>query len=342
MARSARRWPRYAAAGAVVALLGCIIATIVLPLIWPVAPLESTVSPLALKERDSRFTVIDGALVHFKLYGSEDAAQTITLLHGFGASTFSWRYVAPLLAEEYQVVVIDRPGFGLTERVLPPNGFAWRDDSPYSVRSQSALVFTVLDRLGVERTAVVGHSQGAAVAAAMAIEAPQRVSALVLTAPALNGGGPVPSWLAPVLRTPGGRRLGPLAMRSIGDSGTDQILRRAYADPASLTDEVRAGYRKPLQVEQWDQGLWELSISPQPLVPSARLGELAGVPTLVIIPGSDRIVPPDRQRAWAAEIPGARVVEAAEQAHLYHEERAAQFVGSVEEFLAEPDPAPAP
>jgi len=278
--------------------------------------------------------VIDGALVHFKLYGSEDASRTVTLLHGFGASAFSWRDVAPLLAEDgFRVVVIDRPGFGLTERQLPPNGFAWRDDSPYSVRSQADLVFTVLDRLGVERTAVVGHSQGAAVAAAMAIESPQRVSALVLTAPAFSGGGPIPSWLAPVLRTPGGRRVGPLLARSIAGAGTDEILRRSFADPESLTDEVRAGYRKPLGVDDWDRGLWEFTIAPQPLVPADELASLAGVRTLVIIPDADRIVPPATQGESASEIPEAQIIHVEDGAHLLHEEAPDEFATTVADFV---------
>ena len=57
---------------------------------------------------------------------------TFILLHGFGASTFSWREVMAPLAEAGQVIAYDRPGFGLTERPL-----TWEGVNPRKVTSIS-------------------------------------------------------------------------------------------------------------------------------------------------------------------------------------------------------------
>jgi pimeloyl-ACP methyl ester carboxylesterase len=318
---------------AAVAIAAVLVAVIVIvPLVVPVPPLRSTVPPSQLADHDSHFASIDGITVHYKVYGAETESRAILLLHGFGASTFSWRDVGPLLGREYRVVAIDRTGYGLTRRPLPPNRSAWRSASPYSYEAQAEAAFGLLDELGVREAAVVGHSQGAAVAVAMAVISPERVSALVLTAPGVNN-GVIPSWILPALRTRQGRALGRLIARSLAQRGTASILRRAFADPATATPEVVEGYRKPLRADDWDVGLWEMTIAPQPIRPKDDLDKLEGIPTLVITPTADRIVSPKAERETQAAIPGAKLTEASGQNHLFHEDHPAEFVKLAEGFL---------
>lgn len=328
-----RGWVKAAAVAVLVTLLLCAVAAFFLPLVWPVAPLEGAKQPMALRDKDSRFGMVDGTMVHFKLYGSKNASETILLLHGYGASTFTWREVAPVLGGQYKVVVMDRPGFGLTERKLPPSATAWQTDGPYSIRSQAELAYALLDQLGVSRATIVGHSQGAQVAVAMAAMSPQRVRALVLDAPDMSGSGTVPQWIAPVFRTAQGRTVGPLLVRRMAGTGIDALLNRAFTDPSKVTPAVVAGYKKPFRAIDWDKALWETAISPQPLRPQAALGQLGGIPTLVIVPMADRLVAPSAQLATAKAIPQARVRQIQGEAHLYHEEQPSQWVSVVVGFL---------
>ena len=69
-----------------------------------------------MADPDSRFIELNGLNVHYKQAGSGE--PLIVLLHGFSASTFSWREVMQPLAAFGTVVAYDRPGFGLTERPL--------------------------------------------------------------------------------------------------------------------------------------------------------------------------------------------------------------------------------
>mgnify|MGYP002389493430 CR=1 FL=1 len=86
-----------------------------MPLVWPVPPLEDTLPPVSLAGPDSRFIEIDGVSVHYEAWGIPPTPGTIdtafVLLHGFGASTFSWREVAGPLSERMPVVAFDRPAF---------------------------------------------------------------------------------------------------------------------------------------------------------------------------------------------------------------------------------------
>ncbi len=54
--------------------------------------------------------------MHYKKYG--DGEKVFILLHGFGASLFSWREIVEPLSQYGTVIAYDRPAFGLTERPM--------------------------------------------------------------------------------------------------------------------------------------------------------------------------------------------------------------------------------
>ena len=96
------------------------------------------------------------------------------LVHGTGASTHSWRGLAPLLARRYRVVAMDLPGHGFTPAL--PAGAA-------SLPGVAAELAALLRALGVQPTLAIGHSAGAAILARMAIDETLQPRALV----SLNG-----------------------------------------------------------------------------------------------------------------------------------------------------------
>ncbi len=125
----------------------------VLPLVIPVPPLRDTVPPEDLADPDSQFTTLSSVRVHHKHLGSGEPG--FVLLHGFGAGTFSWREVLPTFATWGRTVAFDRPGFGLTERRL-----AWDGPNPYAPEAQVAFTVGLMDRLGIDKAVLVGHSAG--------------------------------------------------------------------------------------------------------------------------------------------------------------------------------------
>ncbi|CAM9906534.1 unnamed protein product, partial [Ectocarpus fasciculatus] len=117
---------------------------------------------------------------------------TFVLLHGLAGSTASWDEVVGDLSEYGRVISFDRPGFGRTERVMPPaGGLPWRlcsktmGENPYSADFAAKVLFGVLDRLGVDKVIVIAHSLGAQVALRAARSRPGMVRAMVLVAPAV-------------------------------------------------------------------------------------------------------------------------------------------------------------
>ncbi len=117
--------------------------------------------------KDAHFMTLEGARVRYQVEGKGPA---VVLLHGFAASLKTWKDIVPRLAKTHRVVTLDLKGFGWTDR---PKG-------DYSPQAQAKLVFALLDKLGIDRAAVVGHSWGASVALAMALKSPDRIDRLVL------------------------------------------------------------------------------------------------------------------------------------------------------------------
>jgi pimeloyl-ACP methyl ester carboxylesterase len=306
------------------------------PFLIPVPPLEDTVPPEQLADPDSRFVDVNGLQVHYKIAGQgEPTAENLTLvlLHGFGASVFSWREVMEPLAESLAseagtVIAFDRPAFGLTERPLPGQ---WVGESPYNTEYQVELTVGLLDALGVERAILVGNSAGGAISMLTALTYPERVQALVLVDPAIYDHGGWMDLLRLFANTPQMQRIGPLVARSIRSWGMD-FGRSAWHDPSRITPEIWEGYLKPLQVENWDRALWEMIRASRSQNLAERLAEIQ-MPCLVITGDDDRIVPTDQSIRLADELPDAELVIIPDCGHIPHEECPELFLQAVTDFL---------
>jgi len=97
----------------------------------------------------------------------------LLLLHGYPQTHLMWRAAAPLLAERFTVVAADMPGYGASFRPVPAP-----DHVPHAKRSVARDLVEAMASLGHERFAVAGHDRGGRVAYRMALDHPDRVTAL--------------------------------------------------------------------------------------------------------------------------------------------------------------------
>ena len=307
------------------AFLGVLLIIVMVgPFLIPVPPLENTVPAETLADEDSLFIEVNGVKVHYKTYGQGE--PVFLLLHGFGASLFSWHEVTAPLAEMGTVIAYDRPAFGLTERPLE-----WEGESPYSQDSQVELVIGLMDALGVEQAILVGNSAGGTISMLTALKYPQRVQSLILVDPAVYAGGGAPAWIRPLLGTPQMRHLGPLVARQIQTRGPE-LVELAWHDPTRITPEIMEGYQKPLRIDNWDKALWELTASSRESGLAERLSEF-DLPVLVITGDDDRIVPTEQSLQLAKEIPNAQLAVIPQCGHVPHEECPDVFMQAVTDFL---------
>ena len=316
-----KRWQK----NLLIVLAVILVIVLIGPFLIPVPELQGLSAEQALADPDSQFMDINDVTVHYKEMGQGDT--TFILLHGFGASLFSWHAVMQPLAEQGRVIAYDRPAFGLTERPMPGE---WTGESPYSMDANVELLLGLMDSLNVEQAILVGNSAGGSVSVAFALKYPERVQALILVDPALGDyGGRLPAWIMPLMASPQLRRVGPLLVRSIADSGNDTI-RLAWHNPSLITPETFEGYRKPLQTYNWDRALYEFTIAARTL--DLKLAELK-MPVIVIAGDDDRIIPTENSVQASKDIPGSQLVLVPACGHVPHEECPAVFMEAVTGFL---------
>ncbi|WP_320066261.1 alpha/beta hydrolase [Micromonospora sp. RTGN7] len=97
----------------------------------------------------------------------------VVLLHGHPRTHATWHRVAPLLAREHTVICPDLRGYGGSSK--PPSD---PDHTTYAKRAMARDVVGLLDALGHDRAAVIGHDRGCYVAMRTALDHPSRVSRL--------------------------------------------------------------------------------------------------------------------------------------------------------------------
>jgi pimeloyl-ACP methyl ester carboxylesterase len=153
------------------------------------AQAEAAVPPLG------RFLDITTGRLH---YIDKGEGQPIVMVHGLGAQmrSLTMALLEPL-SKDFRVIAIDRPGMGYSDR--PESASARIDD-------QAGYVEEVIDALGLERPIVLGHSLGGAIAAALALRAPDKVAGLALVAPLLQRSTRSVDSFAPLGVTDPGRR----------------------------------------------------------------------------------------------------------------------------------------
>ncbi|MBE7246165.1 MAG: alpha/beta hydrolase [Actinomycetospora chiangmaiensis] len=108
-------------------------------------------------------------------YVEAGAGPPVVLIHGsLMALEDLWLPLAPCLAGRHRVIAVDRPGHGLSVRHRLVDASPWR---------QARLIRDALDRLGVERPVIVGHSFGGTIALCLALAHPESVAGVVAAAP---------------------------------------------------------------------------------------------------------------------------------------------------------------
>lgn len=235
------------------------------------------------------------------------AGSPVLLLHGWGATKELMAPVAQRLPG-HRVIVPDLPGFGDT---APPPA-AW------GVDEYAAWVLALLDRLGVARTHIVGHSHGGRVAIALAAARPERVDRLVLA----DSAGIRPRHglrhhyrvrTFKLLRAAATWRWLPSPLRA---AAAARARRRGSADYRAASGTVRASMVRLVNADL-----------------RARLALLAA-PTLLIWGEHDRETPLSDGRLMERLIPDAGLVVFEGAGHFAYAEQPERFGRIVDVFLA--------
>lgn len=217
----------------------------------------------------------DGAGIAWRSHGD---GEPLLLISGQAVDSSSWDAVAATFAGTFRVITFDHRGTGRSEA---------GDDASYSTRGFARDAIAVLDDTGAVRAHVYGHSMGGRVAQWLAIDAGERVGALVLGGTSSGGDGSVPPR--------------PEATTDLASGDPDRLARQFFrsgerrADAEAFfvqdtTENARRLHRRASRAHD----TWDL------------LGTISA-PTLVIHGADDQMTPPGNAEKLAERIPDARL-----------------------------------
>lgn len=93
---------------------------------------------------------LEVAVVDVASHDDDNAGEALLIIHGFPTSSFDWSHLVDRLAQQRRVVLIDLPGFGLSDK----------PDMPYTIAGAADAVVSVCRQLGLDRFALLTHDMG--------------------------------------------------------------------------------------------------------------------------------------------------------------------------------------
>lgn len=222
----------------------------------------------------NQFVEISDAKIHYTVDGSKDN-PALVFIHGLGASLYIWRFIIAKLSENFRVITIDLPGFGLSSK-----------DSKldYGLDSQARRVVEALNQLQIEEATLVGSSMGGALALWIAHENPKRFRNVVAMAPATSP-SLVPRFLLPL------KHAAPLFYKTLNSHTMKIIASIVLHNRSVITEEAVGAYLRPyLESEESIHTFWRAI----ELIRDRRLpGEFKTLSSRVLVlwGEKDRLVP---------------------------------------------------
>ena len=253
----------------------------------------------------------------------------VVLLHGFGASRFTWRRWAPTLSRRWELHLVDLKGCGASPKPR---------DGCYGPHDQAELIHRLLLEEDLGDVTLLGHSLGGGIALLVALRLlrsgdASRLRRLVLvSATAYRQGLPRYIGLASRIPTPVGRAVARVVPpRWL----VRRILREIVYDPTEVTEAEVRGYAAPFYDPACREAVFEAAraVIPSDLDTLVRRYPEVDVPTLLVWGRQDPVVPAWVGRRLADDLPDADLVLLDRCGHLPQEERPDEALEAVTAFL---------
>jgi len=257
----------------------------------------------------------DQGIVHYEVYGR---GRPVILLHGWLGSWACWQDTMAYLGAYYRTYALDFWGFG----------DSGKKRESYTVQDFVSLVDQFMDRLGIERAPLVGHSMGGMVSLAVAIQYPRRVSRV-----AVVGSPMVGTSVAILLKMLG---LRPIAVLLFNMMWAFRLGMRIYSPFICRDPRFPAMMDKDLSRTTLESFL--LSIASLLRTDLRPVLQQVKVPAMGMFGGKDNIVSPRQWEPMLAGIPHAHIERFPKAGHFIMLDDPDPFLEKLKGFLDEDNP----
>ncbi|KMJ58794.1 hydrolase [Bacillus sp. LL01] len=244
---------------------------------------------------------------------------TLVLIHGFLSSSFSFRRLIPLLTKEYTVLAIDLPPFGKSEK---------SKNFVYSYENMAKVVIALLEKLGINRTVLIGHSMGGQISLNISHQKPELVEKVVL----LCSSGYLKRMQRSIIYSSRIPYFYLWLKYWLARQGAIQNLLNVVYDHSLIDDEMIAGYTEPFYDDQIFVALTRMIRD--------REGDLAAeilrkidTPSLLIWGEEDKVVPVEIGRRLHKDLPNSKLITYKQTGHLLPEEKPQHVHENILDFL---------
>lgn len=245
--------------------------------------------------------VVDDLLTHYEVQGS---GRPVLLLHGWGDSLAGLAGLAKSLATEYKVISLDLPGFGTTQ----PSVNVW------SLDNYALFVKNFLTKIDVFPSAVVGHSNGGALAIRAIASGELTPEKLVLLA-------------ASGIRT--GQSARRLALKVVAKTGNAATVWLSKSTRQKLRKKLYGAVGSDLLVVEHLQETFKQTVRQDVQADAAQLQ----LPTLLIFADQDKAVPVADGHTYQKLIKDSRLEIIAGASHFVHLDEPLKVSNLIKDFL---------
>ena len=274
-------------------------------------------------ENTAKIFIYNGIKIKYDEIGDGDP---IILLHGFGASSYSWRNASEPLSQKNRLFLIDLKGFGLSDKPF---------DNKYSISGQAEIIISFIQKNNLQNLILIGHSTGGAVALQTALQYIKMennpIKSLVLVdSPAYKQRLPL---FVQILKIPIVNKF--VLAFFPAKICTKLVLKKCFFDDTKITDEMVKNYGC----------FFDLAGSSHALIATAKelvpknIDEITSkykdiqIPALVIWGEYDEIVPFSIGQRLNQAIPNSKLVVIPDCGHMPQEEKPKETIKIISGFL---------
>lgn len=253
----------------------------------------------------------DGISIHYQLIGAAEGKPAIVFSNSLGTDFRIWRDVIVRLVGDYQIVLYDKRGHGLSDI----------GSSPYAMDDHISDLEALMDLLKLENAIICGLSVGGLIAQGLFHKRPELVRALILADTAARIGSDE-MWNS---------RIESIAQNGMA-SLTDGVMEKWFTEDFRKDDNAEyCGYRNMFERTP-EAGYVGTSVAIRDCDFTAQAKDIT-VPTLMIVGAEDGATPPELVLKTARLIPDARYQPIPKCGHLPCVEKPVEMTDIIKAFV---------